>query len=738
MGKKTFLVLSILILLTIFGFFNGLESQAQQTQADDRQEVEVRLVLVDVLVTKDGKFITDLTQDDFELYEDGKRVPINSFELVSFEEVRLEAPEKEPETRPSTSPKKQLVVIFDGVCSWQRNLKEGGRKVVEQLVSLAKLGSEVMIIQLSEKKGLQILQPFTTSEELLKKAVVRASADIWLDKSLDALKMWEEAGIEATEEMGLVERYDERLQPSLEEEYLFIQRGRFEKTIGGVFAVVNMIKDLPGRKSLLLISDGFPDLSSRTLDSKVDEATTGQVQSKARSTHLDLRRDVGTIRVFDPFNILERKKIMSGEEIIRELISYANTRNISIYALDPDTFTRYFITSTAEFGPRERMTTLEFRLDDKIKRVQNLSWLAEDTGAISLRGAQKYEKFYDVLSTDLNYYYELSFYPQRKEADNKPHKIRVKVNRAGVDVRSRKGYTDYSGSEKEKILLVSAFYNPGLFKQLPFEGGFAPFHKDSQTFVPWMNIALPTKELFIDRAVEYTSKVFKLHVWVKDAEQGNRAFGGQINLPFNIDSAFLDAMKTTDHLVFHYKGPEIKFNQNEYEVIFALFDDQMQEIGTWESSLSLPKIKDDKQGAFINCTLGFVHPNPKKAKKEFSISKEDGSLEYSEMKFFPAVTNRFQRMQDAAVFLQVYLPQGKGEVKPKFKIAGEGRLTQRLLGELIAEKWDKKSKVWSGLFNLQLRNVIYGEYNLSVEIPDSGAGAGDALKREMRLIKLRY
>lgn len=733
MQKKVFFILFFVSLVGLFCVLYGFEKQQKQIEPE-RHVVEVRLILVDVLVTKDGKFVTDLTKDDFELFEDGKRVPINSFELVSFEKreaVTLEEPEEK--VSPGV-PQKQLVVLFDGVCSWQRNLKEGSRKIVDQLVSLAKLGNEVMILQLSEKKSLQVLQPFTTNEELLKKALLKASANIWLDKSLDALKMWDEMGFEVDEEMGLIERYDDRLHPVLEEEYLFKQRGRFEKTIGGILTVVNMIKDLPGRKTILLISDGFPDLSSKTLDDKVSEATGAR--SGARSSQLDIRRDVGTIRVFDPFNILERKKIMSGEEIIRELIRYTNAQNISIYSLDPDTFTRHFITVTAEFDRREKMESLEFQRDEKIKRIQNLTWLSEDTGAVSLKGAKKYDRFYDVLSTDLNYYYELSYYPQRKEADNSYHKIKVKVNRPGVKVRFRKGYTDYSEDEKERILLVSAFYNPTLFKQLPFEAEFAPFHKDSTLYEPWMNIALPAKELFIDRAIEYAPKTFKLHVWVKDKKKGNRAFGGQINIPFNIDSSFMDTMKTTDYLCFHYKGPEIKFNQREYEVIFALYDDQMEEIGTWESSLSLPEFKGDKQSAIINCVLGFVSSNPKKGKKSFSLSKNDGSLEYGEIKFFPAVTNRFQRMQDASVFLQIHLPQGKTEIQPKFKISGKGRLTQRIPAELVVESWNKKSNVWSGLFNLQLRNVIYGEYTLNVEIPDSGDGP--ALSREVKLTKLRY
>jgi hypothetical protein len=48
-------------------------------------------------VTKDGKFVTDLTKDDFELYEDGKKVSINSFELISFAERKVRTIEEKQE-----------------------------------------------------------------------------------------------------------------------------------------------------------------------------------------------------------------------------------------------------------------------------------------------------------------------------------------------------------------------------------------------------------------------------------------------------------------------------------------------------------------------------------------------------------------------------------------------------------------------------------------------------------------
>src|SRR5690349_3379384 len=60
--------------------------QQPQKPADDQDEVvkiTTNLVQVDAVVTKDGKVVTNLTADDFEIYEDGKKQDITSFAFIS-------------------------------------------------------------------------------------------------------------------------------------------------------------------------------------------------------------------------------------------------------------------------------------------------------------------------------------------------------------------------------------------------------------------------------------------------------------------------------------------------------------------------------------------------------------------------------------------------------------------------------------------------------------------------------
>lgn len=61
---------------------HGFQKQ-EKTKKPLEHEVLVELVVVEVFVTdKEGNFIDNLTEDDFKIYEDGKKVEIYYFDIV--------------------------------------------------------------------------------------------------------------------------------------------------------------------------------------------------------------------------------------------------------------------------------------------------------------------------------------------------------------------------------------------------------------------------------------------------------------------------------------------------------------------------------------------------------------------------------------------------------------------------------------------------------------------------------
>ncbi len=728
----------IAIISLLYGF-----QEKQQLFPPEKHEIEVRLIMVDVIVTRGGEFVKDLTKDDFELFEDGIRVPINSFELVSFDKKDLKLPEEMGDGILSVLPQNRIVVIFDAINSWRREIKKGSEEIIDELVSIAKLGNEVMVLQLRNRKGIEIIQPFTLNKELIKNSVEKAAGSIWrLDTVIEPSYKAQVGSENRTESPTETRRQQETDNPfeniyaeDMQRTYhMNTEMKRFEKTIGGILGACNMIKSLPGRKYMLLISAGIPDLSPPDmLPNILSGILTERLEDAYRNKSFG---KIDKIKIFDPFNILDKKAFKDGAEVIIELIRFANAHNISIYSLDCGTYVkRLHSGASAESYQKNEMARIYFSEGDNIRKVQNLRWISEDTGADSLRGADKFEEFRRVISRDLTYYYQLSFYAQRSEADDKYHKIEVNVKRQGIDTRFRKGYTDYSKKETNKMLLVTAFYNPSLFKELPFKAELIPFLTESGKYEPWMNIALPAKELFKDRFIEYAPKLFNLHVWIKDKNDGEKGYGGKINIGLNISPSFLDFVKNIDYLSYHFKGPEFNFGRHEYQTIFALFDPQTNEIGTWESSLFVPVLKKNNAPLIINCVLGDTVTNSEKVKKTFSLSNKDGSLEYDQIKFFPKVTNQFKKWEGASVFMQLYLPHGKTKMQPEFLLLGEDRSLRALPKVLLSEFWNEKLKVWSSIFKLDLDRGTLGENSLYVEIPESEEGA--VLSKEMKLTIIR-
>jgi len=100
------LLLLFCILFPVLGQNRTTPPPPPQTgDQDDVVRINTNLVQVDVVVTKDGKLVTNLTADDFEIYEDGRRQTITSFAYIS------NVPTSAPQPAPNTAKKKKDDVV---------------------------------------------------------------------------------------------------------------------------------------------------------------------------------------------------------------------------------------------------------------------------------------------------------------------------------------------------------------------------------------------------------------------------------------------------------------------------------------------------------------------------------------------------------------------------------------------------------------------------------------------------
>ena len=697
----------------------------------EQHSVEVRLVLVDVIVTRDGRFVKDLAADDFEVYEDGRKVTLSSCELWSHEkelkQELLREPEEKAEEVPPISPKK-MAVIFDGINTWERNLKRGIDVIAQDLSSLANAGNEVSIYQLSEEAGLALLQPFTPDGDLVRSAVLRASGNAWNPDRVRFTFLEVASSIKKVESAALIMLH-ETIKLELID-YLLKEKRQFENTMGGILAGINLLKGFPGRKAMLIISSGIPDIAHSI------EVWRPRIGG-AFDRFVNPREILARIKIFDPLGVLQHRQFDNGDQLFQEIIHFANTQNVSVYTLDPDVFAKTVLAgATAEYAGKmdEEMISERISREGKLRKVQNLRALSEETGGDLFRGADKYQRFHEVLRTDLSYYYLLSYTPPREKPDGAYHKIKVAVRRPGVDVRARQGYMDYTEKEERSMFLSGAIYNPSLYTDLSFEARMVPFYSESGDVEPWLSLAVPFSTISQESMGEDGEKELTLYLLGVARGGTERSFSAETNLTFKELPSADKGIDFESCYFFFFKLSPQKMTDEGYEVSCVLYDPETKRAGSVRTSLSFPEKRKDGGAEFVNCVLGEGKGNGSEKKGRFRLNDRDGSLDYGGIKFLPNITHRFYRSEWLHVFMQVYSPGGQKELLPEFELKDGGGSVHLLGGKHVAEHWDAKDKIWSALFFFDLGHCSAGDGVLTVSLPDADDQTGSSQEFKISIL----
>ena len=710
MGEKMkryipFFMISVLVLIC---HLNGDNAHNISPQTE-KHEVTVRLILVDVIaIDKYGNVVKDLTKEEFELYEGGKRVPINSLDFVSLEKETSKAPQlevnKEEFSPPLASIRKgRLFVVFDSINTIKRMLDRSRDQIIEKLISLINLGGEVMVLELKEKHGIQMLQSLSSNEELIRQAVNKASGSIWVEKSADTLSIPNVVRIKEIEEGK-----PSIIRKSLREMYQFETRNRFEKSLSGLLSVMNMIKDYPGRKSVLLVSGGFPSIS-------FDYITKGV----GIEDDVLILTQMQTAKIMDPFKVLHKDKHLSGDEIFHHLIQYANSHNISFYTLDPDNYLRYVLPDIAYDNFQRQLATpddLRINKDEvaviKRNELKNLKYLAEDTGGSSFQGATKFERFQKYLNRDIASYYVLSYYPKRKKADGKYHKIKVKVKRPGIKIKFRKGYFDYKPEHIESLTFASASTNPDLFKQIDFQARTVPFIKGKDKYILWINMALPVQGLILGDDPNKEQKIVKVNFWVDDPQDKN-AINARVDIPIDLSPSSRAKLKNIRYFGYNTCSQELKLKHGQYRMIYVVYDEDSDHVGTVEHLLEVPTLKVSETGGIINAVFGRLVKS-ERGGRSFAISQKDATLQVGDFKFYPMGSNQFNANENVSLFLQVNMKDEKVKLDPQLVLLQNGRIHGNIPFETIKESWNKKAKIRNIIYKLNFANFSPGEYILDI------------------------
>ena len=478
--------------------------------------VNVNVVNVDVYVTdKSGKRIQGLTQDDYEVYENGKKVAITNFYAVEGGKARMIGDEPVPAAEPGKpAPPRQsaplpedqrlrLVVYIDNF-----NLHPFNRnRVMRDLRAFLgqKLNREDQVMLVSYDRELHVRRTFTSDAGLINDSLVElekvsAHAVHHDSERRDALRNIEDSRSVA-EALGYARSY---AQSSFND---------ISFSLDAIKDLVGSLAGMPGRKAILYVSDGLQMIVGQdvyyAVQLKYGEQSTGLTESMQFDTS---RR-------------------------LTELAATANANRVTFYTIDAAGL-RVYSSISAENATAGQGVYVD---SVQISNLQApLQMLAEKTGGVAIINANQVMPHLEKLSQDFGTYYSLGYSPTHY-GDGRYYKIEVKLKQKqkGLQVRHREGYRDKSPDSRMSDGTLAALNFP--FEDNSFgvelEFGQSTPRESGHYLVPVV-VKIPIGKLvLVPREQTHEARV-RLYIAAMD-EKGGVSDVQQVQLPISIPAADL-------------------------------------------------------------------------------------------------------------------------------------------------------------------------------------------------------
>ena len=386
----------------------SIQSSAQQAQTPTPGviRINVNLVQVDAVVTdSSGRPVTNLHAEDFELLQDGKPQKITNFEFIRIRDpLRPFDPAVMPMHRNGPPPPPDSVLkpedIRRTVALVVDDLALSSDSIVRIRESLKKWvdfemqpGDLVAVVRTNA--GVGSLQQFTNDKRMLYTAIERLRYQPGRVGISSVTPLSPESPMNTF-------LFDEELEHA----YLRVSLGAIQYVIRG-------LRDLPGRKSLVLFSESM------------------------RLTFLDGPGIVGTSGTTN----------VTREDSLRKLADEANRSSVVIYSIDPRGPTFTGLTASDGAGGRTSEQLSEVvgqRTQQLIQSQDGLVILAQKTGGLFYPGGDITNSMRRAVD-DGNGYYLMGYQPDsatfdERTGDSKFHSISVRVKRPGLTARSRTGF----------------------------------------------------------------------------------------------------------------------------------------------------------------------------------------------------------------------------------------------------------------------------------------------------------
>lgn len=576
--KKRHLLLTILLVQLSAGAFGQQPAttaptpsqqpssqEIQKPSSEDVVRITTNLVQVDAVVTdKNGRVVTDLKPEEIKIYEDGKQQKITNFSYNVTEASETPARPAKPEAVDKNAPlvppthlkpediRRTIAIVVDDLgLSFESTyyVRRALKKFVDEQMQS---GDLVAIIRTSG--GMGALQQFTSDKRQLYAAVERVK---WNANGRGGVGAFAPFQPPTPGEFGAeIDAKNEELNQFREDVFAV-------GTLGSVSYVIKGLRDLPGRKSILLISDGFR-----------------------------------IYRIEDP----SRNYLAS--ERLRRLVDEAGRASVVIYTINATGLQTLGFTAADNPGSGDIEQLLRGRRMAAWEQQEGLSVLARETGGIAIHNNNDLNGGMRRALDDQKGYYLIGYRPEGSTFDAKQgrrqyHHLSVKVTRPGkFSVRTRTGFFGVSDGEKtapakrtlaQQMLgaLTSPFGSTGVHLQL------TSLFANDPTMGSFMRSIL-----HIDvRDLTFTTEANGLHKCVFDVLAMTFGDNGvpvdQIGRTYTLlmpDVTFKRAQRAG--LVYNVTVPVKK--PGAYQLRISLRDSSSERIGAASQFVEVPDLKKNR------------------------------------------------------------------------------------------------------------------------------------------------
>lgn len=380
----------------------------QSQDNDDVVKITTNLVQIDAVVTKDGKLVPNLKAEDFEIFEDGRRQTITSFAFVSNVPGTTTAPapvadaaDRDKSVPPPPlkreDPRRTLAIVVDDLGLSAESMSQVRRQLRKFVAEEVQPHDLIAIIRTGTEIG--ALQQFTNDKRLLMRAVDQLRWNIGSRAGINVLPP-----SHGTPFPG----------PTGNNFGGYSYHGSFS----ALRTIIGAMAQLPGRKSLMLLSDSTP------------------VEDQSFEYFLGAGAGGG-----GDFDAMRRR------EALRKIAEMAIRASVVIYSIDTQGLQPTGITAADSF--RGNVRDISQRMNAVVNARRQMLFdrraggdmISRQTGGFQVKNSNDFKL--DRVLEDQSGYYLLGYRPTEETFDRRFHKITAKVKRSGMTLRTRHGFYGY-------------------------------------------------------------------------------------------------------------------------------------------------------------------------------------------------------------------------------------------------------------------------------------------------------